>query len=102
MIERELQYDDGMGASVVLVRFSQPEIADVDWKCTCTISGKAVSKELTHYGVDSFQAFVLTVRMADAWLRSLPAFRSGRLYFSGGADGVLLETLCFSASGPNQ
>lgn len=91
MIVRELQYDDQQEVSSVTVRFSQPEEADVDWKCTCTISGKAVSKELTHYGVDSFQAFVLTARMVDAWLRSLPAYRSGRLYFSGAEKGVLLD-----------
>lgn len=80
--ERELDYVSQSGKTIpVPVRLYAPEGSGKHWSCRFTIAWPDEVKESTTYGVDQFQAIILTLQMIGSRLYLGDHHQSGNLYF---------------------
>jgi hypothetical protein len=86
--QRELDYVTQLGNPIkVLVTLYAPEGSGKLWRCRFTINWPNGVEESTTYGVDQFQAIILTLQMIGARLYFSDYHKSGRLYFEKPGSG---------------
>ena len=86
--QRELEYVTQSGTLInVPVTLYAPEGSGKHWHCRFTINWPNGVEESTTYGVDQFQAIILTLQMIGARLYFSDYHKSGRLYFEKSGSG---------------
>ena len=73
--------------SAVQVTICAPEPDGNDWACRIRLKGLVDSKERRIFGVDSWQAMILALRLAEAMLQN-EVRKGGKLFYLGGETSV--------------
>ena len=73
--------------SAVQVTIGAPEPYGNDWCCPIRLKGLADSKEQWIFGVDSWQAMILALRVVEIMLQN-EVRKGGKLYYFGGETTV--------------
>ncbi len=73
--------------SAVEVTIGAPEPDGNDWCCPIRLKGLVDSKERRVFGVDSWQAIILAIRLAEAMLKN-EVRKGGKLFYLGGETSV--------------
>ena len=73
--------------SAVQVKVGAPERDGEDWTCPIRMKGLVDSKERRIFGVDSWQAMILALRLAEAMLQN-EVRKGGKLFYLGGETSV--------------
>jgi hypothetical protein len=73
--------------SAVHVTIGAPQPDGNDWCCPIRLKGLVVSEERRIFGVDSWQAIILSLRLAEAMLKN-EVRKGGRLFYLGGETSV--------------
>ncbi|WP_114947411.1 DUF6968 family protein [Microvirga calopogonii] len=86
--QRELDYVTQSGTIIpVPVKLYAPAGSGKYWWCRFTIEWPDGVDETTTYGVDQFQAIILTLQMIGSRLYLSDCHKSGRLYFETPGSG---------------
>lgn len=73
--------------SAVHITIGVPQPDGNDWCCPVRLKGLVDNKERRIFGVDSWQAMILALRLAEAMLQN-EVRKGGKLFYLGGETAV--------------